>query len=455
MQIARTLKSASFRLAAAYAALFTTSVIVLAAVIYFLVTSQVDSEFRARIAGEASTLRVEFEAGGPRRLLQAISERQRDRLAGGLDYTLIDGTGKHLFGSIPARLCNGGWTSFAGPPDGDEPPGEMEELKVLNTPLSGGYCLMIGDDTGKIRVFGLLILKSFGWGLFLSLTLAVLGGILLSSSFLKRIEAMNRTAEAIIEGDMKSRVPRRGVSDDLDKLAATLNRMLDRITLLMESLRHVSNDVAHDLRTPMGRLRHFLEEAGRTARTPDEFRAAIDRALSEVDGILDTFGAILRIAQIESGSRRSGFQRLLLSELVDDVCDSYAPSFEDAGKVLHRVIQPFIWIQGDRELLIQSTANLLENAITHTPPSTAVTVQLHRIDGLIELTVSDNGLGVLNEERERIFERFYRVEGSRTNSGNGLGLSIVAGVVELHAGKVAAHDNKPGLCVAITLPSAA
>lgn len=455
MQIERTLKSASFRLAAAYAALFTTSVLVLATVIYVLVTSLVDSGFNARIAGEARTLSAEFGAGGPHRLLQAITERQRDRLAGGLDYSLVDSAGRHLFGSIPAGACTPGWVSFRGPPDGDEPPGEMEELKVLKTPLPGGYCLMIGDDTGKIRVFGRLILKSFGWGLFLSLTLAVLGGIFLSSRFLKRIEAMNRTAEAIIEGDLKRRVPRRGAGDDLDKLAATLNRMLDRITGLMESLRHVSNDVAHDLRTPMGRLRHILEESRRTARTPEQLGDAIDRALGEVDGILDTFGAILRIAQIESGSRRSGFQKLVLSDLVRDVCDSYAPSFEDSSKTLLREIEPAVWVNGDRELLIQSLANLLENALAHTPPHATVTVGLRRTDGRIELTVADDGTGVPEGERERIFQRFYRLEHSRTVAGNGLGLNMVAGVAELHAGTVVASDNRPGLRVAMSLPAAA
>ncbi|MBS0470377.1 MAG: HAMP domain-containing histidine kinase [Proteobacteria bacterium] len=455
MQIAPTLKSASFRLAAAYAALFTISVVVLAAVIYFLVTGLADNGFRSRIRGEANTLHNEFETGGIQRLLRAITERQHDRLAGGLDYTLVDRSGKHLFGSVTVQSCSAGWVSFKGPPDGDEPPGQLEELRVLKTPLPGGYCLMIGDDAGKIRVFGKLILRSFGWGLLLSLTFAVLGGVFLSSNFLKRVEAMNRTAEAIIEGDMKRRIPRRAVSDDLDRLAATFNRMLDRITTLMDSLRHISNDVAHDLRTPLGRLRHFLEDAGRTAGTPEEYQLAIDKALSEVDGILDTFGAILRIAQIESGTRRAGFRSLRLSDLVQDICDSYEPSFEDAGKMLVRQIDPSIPICGDRELLVQSAANLLENALTHTPAGAKVVVELHLKGDFIELTVSDNGNGVPEGERARIFERFYRVEGSRTVAGNGLGLSIVEGVAELHSGWVTALDNNPGLRVAIRLPAAA
>jgi signal transduction histidine kinase len=285
--------------------------------------------------------------------------------------------------------------------------------------------------------------------------MAVAGGLLLSSRFLKRIETINRTAEAIIEGDINRRIPRRGAPDDLDRLAATLNRMLDRTTSLMESLRHVSNDVAHDLRTPLGRLRNFLDDAKRTASSPEEYRTTIDHAVSEVDGILDTFGAILRIAQIESGSRRSGFQRLLLSDLVADVCDTCAPSMEDAGKPLRTDIQPNLWLQGDRELLVQSLVNLLENAIAYTPAGVIVTVSLRQGPHGIELDVADNGAGVPEAERKRIFERFYRVEQSRTPAGSGLGLSIVAAVAELHAAEVSASDNKPGLKIGLIFPAGA
>ena len=455
MRLGQTLKSASFKLTAAYAGLFTVSVGILAAVIYISVTAELDREFRTRIVADSNTLRTEYNSGGTRQLLQAIEERQRGRLTGGLDYTLYNAKGLHLFGALPAVRCASGWVTFTGPPDGDEPSGAMEKIGVYITPLSHGNCLLVGDDIGKIGRFGSLILRNFGWALLLSLTMAVAGGLFLSSKFLKRIEMINRTAEAIIEGDINRRIPRRGAPDDLDKLAATLNRMLDRTTSLMESLRHVSNDVAHDLRTPLGRLRNFLDDAKRSASSPEEYRTAIDRAVSEVDGILDTFGAILRIAQIESGSRRSGFQRLLISDLVADVCETFAPSLEDAGKTLRTDIQPDLWIQGDRELLVQSLANLLENAIAHTAAGVGVTVSLHEGRDGIELDVADNGIGVPEPERERIFERFYRLERSRTAAGSGLGLSIVAAVAELHAARLSARDNKPGLKIGMVFPAAA
>jgi len=455
VQLEQLLKSASFRFTAAYVGLFIVSVGILAGLVYFSATSELERTIHMRIVVESDALRAEYTRGGTDQLLQAIAERQRSRLIGGLDYALYDGNGKRLFGNLPAVRCAKGWVTFTGPPDGDEPEGELEKLGVLMTPLPNGHCLLVGDDIGKVRKFGSLILDSFGWVLLLTVTLAVAGGIFLSSRVLRRIETINRTAEAIIEGDISRRIPRRGTPDDLDRLAATLNRMLDRMTGLMESLRHISNDVAHDLRTPLGRLRHSLEEASRTASSPDEYREAIDRAVAEVDGILDTFGAILRIAQIESGSRRSGFQRLLLSELVADVCETYAPSIEDAGKTLRTEIHPDLWIHGDRELLVQSLANLLENAIAHTPAGAVVTVSLNHPPEGIELNVADNGFGVSEAERKQIFKRFYRVERSRSAAGNGLGLSIVAAVAELHAAKLSADDNHPGLKIGVVFPDTA
>jgi signal transduction histidine kinase len=300
-----------------------------------------------------------------------------------------------------------------------------------------------------------LILRSFGWVFVLSLSLAIGGGMFLSSQVWQRIEAIIRTAEGIIEGDLSQRVPRRAAPDDLDRLAATLNRMLDRMTGLMESLRHVSNDVAHDLRTPLGRLRHCLEEARETARTSNDYQAALDTALAEIDAILDTFAAILRIAQIESGRGRTGFRQLSFSDLVEDVCESYTPSFEDADKTLLTNVAPGLALRGDPDLLAQSLANLLENAIRHTPAGTIVMVSAaHRASG-IELTVADNGAGVPEEEHVRIFDRFYRLDGSRSVAGNGLGLSIVAAVAALHDADVGASSNRPGLKVRLRFSGAA
>lgn len=454
MQIGQLLKSASFRLTTAYVVLFSISAGILASLIYLSTTAELQYQIRTRIQVDSAALATEYDRGGTGQLIQAMADRQRGHLVGGLDYTLYGGKDNLLFGKLPSVPCKAGWSTITGPPDGDEPPGEMEKLAVLITPLARGECLLVGDDIGKVRKFGSIILGSFGWVFLLTVTMAVAGGIFLSSRFLHRIEVINRTAEAIIEGDINRRIPRRGAPDDLDKLASTLNRMLDRTTTLMDSLRHVSNDVAHDLRTPLGRLRNTLETARETSSSPEEYRAVLDRAVFEVDGILETFGAILRIAQIESGSRRGGFQKLSLSDLVAEVCETFVPPMEDSGKIFRTDIQPGLFVQGDRELLVQSLVNILENAITHTPPRVCVSVSLRRVRQGVELSVSDNGEGVPDIERENIFKRFYRLEQSRTAAGNGLGLSIVAAVAELHGAKIFSSSNNPGLKITMLISDA-
>lgn len=452
MRLSQTLRTTSFRLTAAYAILFTVSVGILATVVVLLVSSQLDRDFHARILADSGSLRQEYRIGGISRLMEALHDRLSGRLVGGLDYGLFDVHGHRLYGTLPYARCVTGWTKSVVPPDGDEAPGEMEELHVYVTPLTNTDCLMVGDDIGKVHRVAITILKSFGWVALLLLLLAIGGGIFLSSRFLKRIETMNRALEAIIEGDMQRRIPRRETTDDLDRLAGTVNRMLDRITGLMDSVRHVCNDIAHDLRTPLGRLRRKLDDSARTAQTPEEYLATIDSAVSDVDSILETFGAILRIAQIESGSRRIGFQQISLSALVADVCETFTPSMEDAHKTLIQSVVPAVSVQGDRELLVQLLANLLGNTITHTPSGTTVTVSLRTDHGAVTLDVADNGPGVPTAERTRIFERFYRVSQDRAVAGNGLGLSIVAAIADLHGGTIVAMDNSPGLRIRIRLP---
>lgn len=450
MRLKHTLKSASFKLTAAYAGLFALSVSILAALTYFSVTGELSAEFHGRIRSESQALQSDYLAGGVPQILRTIGERQRGRLVDGLDYSLWDRTGHHLFGYLPNVPCKAGWTILTGPPDGDEAPGELEKLKLYVTPLGTQACLLVGDDWGKVETFGGLILKTFAWIFLLSLTMAIAGGIFLSSRFLRRIDSITKTAEAIIEGDMKRRVPRRSAPDDLDRLAATLNRMLDRTTGLMESLKHLSNNIAHDLRTPLGRLRQLLDSARYEHHSAEEYRELLDKGVRELDAILEMFAALLRIAQIESGSRRAGFQRFCLSRLVSDVCEVFAPALEEDGRNLRQEIAPDIWINGDPELLTLSLANLLENANTHTPHLAEIVVSVAATGSGAELSVADNGPGVPTRDSMRIFQRFYRLEESRTTSGNGLGLSIVAAVAELHNASIFATDNHPGLRVGMT-----
>jgi signal transduction histidine kinase len=288
----------------------------------------------------------------------------------------------------------------------------------------------------------------------LTLLLAVVGGAALSMGVLSRIQAINTTAEAIIGGDINSRIPLDKTGDELDRLSVTLNRMLDRITHLMEALRQVSSNIAHDLRTPLGRLRHTLDEAREKARTVDDYKLAVTTAISDTDLVLETFSALLRIAQIESGSRRAGFRQLDMAGVVESVVQTYQLIAEDSGRHLEARAAPGVTIAGDHELLTQLLVNLVENAIRHTPPGSTIRLDLIAAP-LPELVVSDNGPGIPEGERARVLARFHRLENSRTSPGSGLGLSIVAAIAELHDINLTLEDNAPGLRVRLRLPRSA
>jgi signal transduction histidine kinase len=263
---------------------------------------------------------------------------------------------------------------------------------------------------------------------------------------------ITQTADAIIDGDLSRRIERSGSGDDFDHLSATLNVMLDRIGGLMENLRQVSNDIAHDLRTPLSRLRQDLEEARGRDLTPGDFKRVIDGAMAEADALLETFSALLRIAQIEAGSRRSAFRSVDLSDVLRTVADAYGPAVEEGGGTLRAEIAPDVRVTGDRGLLSQLFVNLVENALHHGAPGTIALRLLRQSAGVIA-EVADDGPGVPADERANVFRRFYRLERSRTTPGSGLGLSTVAAIVELHHAAIELQDNAPGLRVAIRFPA--
>lgn len=445
MHLPRLLRTTSFRLAALFALIFGLSTIVVGGFVYVNVKAALDRQERTRIQADALALKGEFDNGGMPDLMDAIRERERNKLAGGLDYSLFTAGGKRIVGRLPVPKLREGWRHMSGPPDGDEPPGELEHLLVYSIKLSANLWLTVGDDIGLLRRLDNTFLQMFVIGLVLAITLAVGGGIVVSVGFLRRIDAITRTAEAIIEGDIGKRIELRGSGDDLDRLAGSLNRMLDRIGLLMDALRNVSTDVAHDLRTPLGHLRQQLEDARTHAGSVEEYAEAVDGAIAKTDSILETFAAILRIAQIESGSRKAGFQRINLSEILTGLVQSYRPTAEEQNRAFTANIAPGIEIDGDRELITQLIVNLLDNAMRHTPAGTPIAVNLGESAGKVTLDVADKGPGVPARERERIFERFYRGEASRTTPGSGLGLSLVSAVGSLHRAAIQALDNMPGL----------
>lgn len=451
MRLPRPLRTTSFQLALLYALLFAGSVIVVGAFVYWTALSALNQQIATQIETESRTLQAEFHSSDLDRLVAAVRERTRSRMAAKLSYLVIGPNGERLAGDLPVIPTHTGWLDIdAGENVTGEQTTNAEWLRVLVVELKGGPRLAVGGDLGQVEEVQEAILGALGSAAGIVLVLGIGGGLALSIGFLRRVDAITRTAEAIIAGDLAQRVPTRGTNDDFDRLAATLNRMLDRIATLLESLRQVSNDVAHDLRMPLARLRQRLESIRDHHLLEANGEAALDIALAEMDTILDTFAALLRIAQIEAGTRRAGFGEVNLSAIFETVIDAFGPAAEDAGKSVIARVEPGIGIRGDRELLTQMLANLVENAIRHTPSGTRIEVSLiPGQDGPVGI-VADNGPGVPKEERERIFRRFYRLERSRTTPGSGLGLSLVAAIAALHEISIDLQDNKPGLRVQLT-----
>ena len=251
--------------------------------------------------------------------------------------------------------------------------------------------------------------------------------------------------------NLDQRIPERGTSDEIDMLSRNLNRLLDSNHALLESLKQVSNSIAHDLRTPLSRLRQGLEEAHHK-NDPSTLRATLESAMGEADQLLATFSALLRIAQIESGSSRSGFKLVDLTAIFQHVADTYRAVAEDQQKIIIVSLVETVRILGDRDLLVQMLVNLIENALHHTPFGTTIRLSLENgALGSIGI-IADSGAGIAESERKKVFERFYRLDRSRSSPGNGLGLSLVAAIATLHGIGIELQDNMPGLKVVLTFP---
>ncbi len=435
-------RSTSLRLAALYTTAFAISVVLLGMLTLYTTRQELADQFDRRIRAESAALAQEYRSEGLTGVVEAV--RERDRTPGALDYGLRGLGGVALAGRLGAARAPMGW-SVVNEPDG-------EPMRVYAIALPDGYVLLVGDDEEQIEALDGAVIRGFGWAFAGVVILGVLGGFALSRGVHQRLAAISSTAEAIIDGDLARRVPVRGSDDDLDRLALTFNRMLDRISSLMESLKQVSSDVAHDMRTPLTRLRNRLE-AGLAA--PADRGHAVEGALADLDAILETFAAILRIAQIESGARRAAFRPCDLARIARTVVEAFAPSAEDARQTLTLSAAEPLLIDGDPELLTQMLVNLVENALRHAGAGARIVVRVERGEGAPKLSVTDDGPGVPEADRERLFDRFYRLERSRSTPGSGLGLALVSAVARLHGAEVRLLDAAPGVEARVSFPALA
>ncbi len=446
--LTRLFRTESFRLTAIFAVLILSAMLVLVALVYTISHQAFYDQLQSAIVHDLDSVEAGYRSEG----ISEAKEVVHQRLFGtqGTDYLLLETTSKiKLAGNLPAMSPVPGEHRIPSPhPLSGEDRGDHEIIgqgRLLSPSLYvfAGRDLVVGISAEES------MLHAFGWVLAATLVMALAGGILLSNSFLGRMDAITKTCRAIMAGDLSNRIPERGTRDEFDQLVRTLNAMLDRISALMENVQQISSDIAHDLRTPLTRLRHRLESAHSDDATIEDYRQAVERAIAESETMLTTFSALLRIGQIESGATGIALVPVDLSRLLVELTEIYRPATEDSGHSLKVDIQPGVMVSGNKTMLTQVFANLIENAMTHSPPGGPIEVRVTEIAGSVLASVSDRGPGIPAAEHERVFRRFYRLERSRSTPGSGLGLSLVGAMVKYHGAKIALVDNKPGLRVDI------
>ena len=438
----------SFKLSALYLVLFVCSFLSIGITVYWLTYHTLEQQLKSSIEAEVTRLKTEYDSGGIAELKDSIDEVDGRGSRALLEYGVIDQNGKLIAGSFYNFQPSTGWQIVKRTPAVNRPEKAGKEFLYIRVmALPNAIWLGVGQNGATIQKAGEAIIQAFIWGFVLVVFLGSVGGFYISRTFLKKIQCITTSTEAIIAGDLKHRLPVSKNRDELDKLALVLNLMLDKIGALIENVQQVSSDIAHDLRTPISHLKFRLEDTLTRHLSAEQCKERIAFAIQEVDTILDTFSAMLRISQIESGSRRSGFKAVNLSDIVVSVTDALYPVAEEQGKTIRADIDPDVTLTGDKELLTQLAFNLLDNAILHTPKNTQINVSLRSSGAQTEFIVADNGPGIAEAYRQKVFQRFYRLEQSRTTPGNGLGLSIVAAIADLHGAVIALADNNPGLKV--------
>jgi len=460
LRIARRLVGThAFRLAALYFLVFAASVLGVLLFVYLSSADFVERQTEATLDAEITGLAEQYAQRGLSGLIQIVAARSAGDRGDAMIYLVTDPDGKPLVGNIaawPAGVpTRSAWLSFAleRTTNGRS---KLHPARGRLFGIPGGYRLLVGRDISDAAAFRSEVRTTLLWAGSIALGIGLIGGTVMSRNLLRRVEQVNRTSERVMAGNLSDRVPLHGTSDEFDQLAANLNRMLDQIERLMTAMREVTDDVAHDLRTPLSRLRARLERAlvgqseadapGTHPATGASQSEAIRAAIDEADRLLATFNALLSIAELESGARRDQAAQLDLSEVARSAADLYEPVADEKGFTLSVMAEPGVRIRGDWHLLSQAVANLLDNALKYAGRG-QIELRVFPKNGQAILEIADQGPGIPEADRHSVLDRFVRLEPSRTTPGNGLGLSLVRAITRRHDGSVTLEDNRPGLRV--------
>ena len=456
MRAGHLLRTQAFRIVLVYVVLFALSVTALLAFTYWNTRRTLDGQTDQIVEAELTGLAEQYQHFGLRGLAQSV--RNRATHGGQALYLLTDAARRPLAGNLDswpqtmAAAANIVEFDYERPVDGKL---ETRRARGRMLPVTGGLVLLVAQDVHERFLTTRMFTTTLPWTVILILLLGLLGGALMSRNMLQRLDAINRTSGEIIAGDLTRRVPRTGSGDEFDTLAENLNRMLDRIERLMKGLREVTDSVAHDLRTPLNRLRNRLEESVARLNASGTQAGEIERAIAETDQLIGTFNALLLIAETDAGTTRAAMTVLDLQSVAADVLELYEPLAEERGVKLN-LAPGNVAIEGNRSLIAQALANLVDNAIKYTPEGGVVRIATDVGEKRVELSVIDSGPGIPPEDRARVVDRFVRLEASRHSPGTGLGLSLVAAVAHFHNAELALEDNQPtGLKAVLRFPRTA
>jgi signal transduction histidine kinase len=454
-------RTTTFRLSLTYLALFSAAAIVAIFYIYWNTTVLLSRQLNQTIDAELKGLAEQYRQGGLDQLVRTVAERSAT--PGNSLYLVADSEGRRLAGNLTA-VTPELWDSLGPVEFAYQRPatgGVERRLAFANVfRLPSGYRLIVGRDIEDRRELARLVRSAMLWGLGVMALFGIGGGYWVSRKLLTRIDALAATTRTIMDGDLTGRLPVTGSGDELDRLSESLNLMLARIEQLMAGLREVSDNIAHDLKTPLNRLRNRVEQALREPYGEVAYREALERTIEEADGLIKTFNALLSIARLEAGAGGENREKLDVSALLRDVAELYEPVAEERGIELRAETDGPIFVRADRQLLGQAIANLIDNALKYGAPERSsgngsrpkVEVSVRTRESTAEIVVTDRGPGVPVPDRERVLGRFVRLEASRSEPGSGLGLSLVAAVARLHGGTLRLEDNEPGLRVVLALP---
>jgi signal transduction histidine kinase len=446
----RLLRTSGFRLALQSIAISVFGALLVFAIIYDASESAVRHELESTVLSER--VDVLADARDDDSIVKSVKEEIAESV--GTFYALIGPDGAMLAGNLTmtpqvAAVWTGMQTLTR--EDGLALPKHVTAIRGLATRLENGDVLYVAENASALKALNHLIANAFGAVFTIILALGLTGGVLAARSTLRRVDEISQTSRDIMRGDLSRRIALRHSNDEFDRLAVSLNNMLERIQTLMENIRQVTNDIAHDLRSPLARLREHLELA-RNGASERPLQDVFNKAISQTDSALAIFAALLRIAEVEAGARRSHFAMLDLSRLLAELGETFETVAEAEGQDFTAAIMPGLQLGGDHELLTQMFVNVIENAIHHCPMGSKISLLAQSAGGCVIITIADDGPGIPAHERARVLSRFVRLDAARHSPGSGLGLALVAAIASLHGGRIDLADNAPGLRFIISLP---